>query len=495
MKTLPLMKSRAFLLAIFTLVLIALCWPSFVNGQPFVFPDTLNYLRAVNRMAEQVTGYSSDWLAYPVTDPSVPSGERIILLGRSPAYGALLFVAQLLTKSFWPAVIVQAGLTAACIMLTLSRFGGISRGPWSAPLQGAGVLLLALCTPVAFFASYLMPDIFAPLIVLATAHLAVLWPVLRKWERIFWIAILAGGLLVHSANLLILGGLLALCVAFRWIGLSFSLRGIAVTAAILAAAASYEVAFPKAVQHATGTAPIRPPFITARIVADGPGYDYLVKSCPHSGFLLCRHVDRLPLHSDVFLWGMAPGPGMFSTLSAEDRRILASEQTRFVLAVFKDRPLELIASSFKSAGRQLGMLQLSEFNYPAYESGTIVPQLVPQERSRYQASKAFAGNMPTAAVEVLTIVSLVVAAGWILVYLTFARSRDPQAGSNVSFLMVIGAALLMNGAVCGALSTPHDRYQARMIWLLPLAALCLPGRRRSALPLGDGIQKAAHAPT
>jgi hypothetical protein len=37
--------------------------------------------------------------------------------------------------------------------------------------------------------------------------------------------------------------------------------------------------------------------------------------------------------------------------------------------------------------------------------------------------------------------------------------------------------LLVNAAVCGVLSTPHDRYQSRVIWLLPFVAVLLHGGR------------------
>ena len=33
--------------------------------------------------------------------------------------------------------------------------------------------------------------------------------------------------------------------------------------------------------------------------------------------------------------------------------------------------------------------------------------------------------------------------------------------------------ILMNALVCGVLSTPHDRYQARAVWLIPLMAALL----------------------
>ena len=43
------------------------------------------------------------------------------------------------------------------------------------------------------------------------------------------------------------------------------------------------------------------------------------------------------------------------------------------------------------------------------------------------------------------------------------------------------AALLLNAAICGALSGPHHRYQARVVWLLPLLAAGLLLRPREAV--------------
>ena len=38
-------------------------------------------------------------------------------------------------------------------------------------------------------------------------------------------------------------------------------------------------------------------------------------------------------------------------------------------------------------------------------------------------------------------------------------------------------ALLGNAFICGALSSPHDRYQSRLIWAAVFAAMLLVGRR------------------
>ena len=50
---------------------------------------------------------------------------------------------------------------------------------------------------------------------------------------------------------------------------------------------------------------------------------------------------------------------------------------------------------------------------------------------------------------------------------------------------VVALAILANAAVCGALSNPHDRYGARMVWLATLVVLLVPWMRRSASTSGD----------
>jgi hypothetical protein len=61
------------------------------------------------------------------------------------------------------------------------------------------------------------------------------------------------------------------------------------------------------------------------------------------------------------------------------------------------------------------------------------------------------------------------------------RARDtPRAAMLAGALL----ALLANAAATGALSKPHERYQARIVWLLPLAVMlgALPTARRDAVP-------------
>jgi hypothetical protein len=231
-----------------------------------------------------------------------------------------------------------------------------------------------------------------------------------------------------------------------------------------------ETAFSLGVRGATGTSPVRPPFVTARLVDDGPGYRYLRKHCPDSGFLLCNYVDRLPQRSDDFLWEKRQGIGVFSALPPAEARALALEQNRFLLAVLADQPLDVAKSSLIAAARQTGRIGLEEFNYDDGARSHFSDKIPHSILEKFRRSAAFKGEMPVGFVSVATIplalLSLVAIFG-------AAMNNHARISRSSAFGLVVCLMLALNTAVCGMMSTPHDRYIMRAIWLLPLVALSL----------------------
>ena len=50
------------------------------------------------------------------------------------------------------------------------------------------------------------------------------------------------------------------------------------------------------------------------------------------------------------------------------------------------------------------------------------------------------------------------------------------------FALLVGAGVVVNGLVCGVLASPYDRFQARVVWLVPFLVIAgwLVARRRDA---------------
>jgi hypothetical protein len=100
-----------------------------------------------------------------------------------------------------------------------------------------------------------------------------------------------------------------------------------------------------------GASPKRPPLLTARLLADGPGRLYLDSVCPETAtFLVCAYRNRSFNSADEFLWNSA---GVFQTLSVEQRLKLIEEEPWFVTAVAMHYPLSVLKAAIANAVEQL----------------------------------------------------------------------------------------------------------------------------------------------
>ncbi|WP_205480379.1 hypothetical protein [Sphingomonas arenae] len=453
-------------------------------------PDTPSYLRAADAGYAKLFNVTTDWTAKsqwlmreerppaplatvspnPSSGASVSSGEPAVTLkGRSVYYGALLYLADL-AGSLWLAILAQAVVAAVAITLTLSALhrasGTTARAPPSL-LIGVG---LAVATPLGFFVSYLMPDLFGALGLLAMMNLLFLRQQLSRRARAFFLAVLAFAVLSHSVNLTFTLLLLLTIVAVRLI-----LRRGPTSPALLAVAGCVaigfagQLAFDLTVKRLTGAAPVRPPFVAMRLIADGPGLDFLREHCASQPFIYCRLDTTRPAHSDTLLWSPDPQHSLFRGLSYADQRAAAAQQTRFVLAVAQDRPWSVVTALSRDVLQQLFSFDLLGFNYGdgmRQRYASAVPERLLEPMRQTEAYKGTLALRPTEIATVLvTIVSLVA----ILLFLRRSRT-DSSLGNLRGACLFILFAVLLNAALCGALSGPKGRYQMRLIWVLPVLA-------------------------
>ena len=454
--------------AAFLVLVIAFIWPALYNGQPFFFPDTTTYIRGADAGIQAATGHKSAWSVPPDAPKSVSSmDDKTVLTGRSPYYGALLYLGDL-TGGFWLTVIVQACAVLGAIGLAL-RAARVPMWPHGRVICAC----VAAATTAPFFASLLMPDAFAGVAILAAAVLLSARQRLPSRDYLVSLILLVAATAFHDSHVLILVALLAAAALYaavtrswaNWIGLSIIL--LAVVIGILA-----QSLFSAAVRHVVGAAPLRPPFLMARTIEDGPGYRYVRATCPSNGFKVCAFADRLPLMADDFLW-KSGRDGVFASASPEERRELSNEQMRFTLAVIRFDPWGQLAASLKNAALQLTELGLTEFQYTDAEKESFAGKIPGTHLSTLRTSAASRGTMPLRYFEAW-IMGCVVIAGFVLAAALRRRiPRSPPDPPVIPIIIWTVIGLLVNGAVCGILSGPHDRYSARVAWLLPFAALLI----------------------
>jgi len=486
---------RALLVAAGALLL---CWAALVNGGPFFHPDTVSYVRGPDVAVLKVLGprFASPWAAQnegAAARAVSPSGgaaaaprsydDKEVLAGRSIYYGALAWLGEV-SGGFWLTILCQALAVAYLLDALLRAVGRRSVGAYA-----AAAAVVAFATPAPLFVALLMPDIWAAVGLGAFALLLAFGRRLRLAESLALSGLMAFAVLAHTSNLLLVAGLIATAPLVRWIA---GRRAPRVRTAVLAGAGAIAVgiagglAFTFAVIHLAGAKPLSPPFITARLIADGTGARYLESHCPSAGFEACRYRGQRPADADDYLWSLDPAKAVFATATAESRRALSGEQTRVALAVVAADPLGQVAASARNVVQQIGDSDLANFNYKQSVRASLDLSVPPSRLHVFRDTAAYREAWPLGPMQVWYTVVRVLAAIALLAWLVLSwkRSRtgdDAPVVALRAWTAAVVVGVLGNAAICGALSAPYGRYQARLDWLLPVTALLvfgsLAGRR------------------
>jgi hypothetical protein len=463
-------KRRAFSYLIAT---VMLCWPAIWNGYPIVFADTGTYL-------SQAIHHYAGW-------------DR-------PVFYSLFMLPLHATVTTWPVVVVQAALTAWVLRLVCRVLA-----PEVTPCAFvAGVAALSLCTWLPWIVCELMPDVFTPLLVLVLCVLVLAPDRLSESERMLLAALAAFMIASQLSSLLLWSGMaLALAVmrplrpryrrsrvadpnpAITHEQRSCSTRRTlaprswrAVTSLILLPPALAVLALCTVNFAAYGrfaVAPFGNVFLLARVLYDGPGMAVLRRDCPAAGWSLCPFLDRFPPASDEFLWS-ADSPlnlaGGAKAVSRDAGAIIAA-------AVLSD-PAGIARAALAKTLEQIRRFDSGDGleAWPRLVTPWIERDFPKTERTAYASALQQRGLLkvppPLAMLHRTTAIGGVLAC---LLLLPLAIRRRAECASFVAAVLV---ALPLSAAITGALSTPHARYQSRIMWLPAfVAAVSLASLRRT----------------
>ena len=487
----PLRSAASF--SVYAGLLLVCIWPAIYNGQPFLNPDTLQYIRYADAGVAKIMGHSADWVqlaprynaeatSHGTAGSNGDASRHPPFAGRSIYYGALLRLGDMFGL-MWPSITLQAAALILAIALTLNHTIGFRQSNFAAT-----VVVLAFTTPMAFYASKLMPDIFAGITILGAANLILFGDRMNRLFLLAWICLLCAALSFHSSHVLIAACLLLIYLVIRFFfhGAA-SLRGLAGIICCILLAFAADAAFTMATTKVFGEPPIRPPFLAARVAVNGPGTAYLKANCPEAGFTLCRFVDRLQIISgdlvsrsptDTFLWSPNPAKGgVFAPSDPATQRSLSDEQFRFVLAVLMADPVGETAAMLKDGILQISKVSLLYYNYDQQMRDAFRAQMPSRYVAAEERTRAWNGTLPVLLISVI-VTAIALASLAYLVYALVWFDRGSSGERDLRrFSVVVIVGTLANGFVCGAMSEPDERYQARLIWLIPLVAGLIYQRR------------------
>ena len=308
-------RPRALAVAMTLAGAVMLMTATLVIGRPSVFTDTDDYYAQGRSIARALDKWAFhgvpilNWedAQYRMTHADGGDEEPVHNQdgARSAYYGVSLYLIQSL-GTLWLFAFTQA-ITAAGLIYAFWRVAAPKATAWTY-LALMGALAAASTLPV--FTGFAMPDVFAGFAALSTI-LLMIYPDRFKWpaQATLWF-LLAAAMNFHMSNLLTSVGLTAASIAaLVWFKAPWSdllKRGATVLlAAVVAIAAS--TLYAKVVQLRSGDELGHPPFLTARVLADGPGRNYLQHACKSgSPYVVCGF-KWLPLDdSEDILWADEP---------------------------------------------------------------------------------------------------------------------------------------------------------------------------------------------
>jgi hypothetical protein len=428
---------------------LVMSWPAVYNGYPLLYPDSMSYLRQ-----------------------GAPVAKAVFLHRFAGYYGgrSLIYSVGILpfhwNVTAWPVVALNALVTAYILWLV-----GRSLLPERMP-QAYLVLvgLLSLLTGLGWFVGWIMPDIFGPVLYLAIYLLVFAPETLSRTGRRAVVLIAAWCVASHITHLMLAVGLCVLFVAVLAVRRQLTRRAlgpVATVAMIALVAAAAQVALHTYLYGKPSLNGQRPPFVMARMIADGPGRWYLHRHCPALHVAICAHSHELPDNVDDFLWS---AKSIWQRASLAEQERIRNEETPIVLGTLRAYPREELVVSAEHFWQQLQTFDLSDYDANPWILA-MVDTVLPGARPRYLATRQARETLHD---EFFSSVQAgAVLASLVLIVCSALFWRQAWTPRVIGLATIIGFVVIANAAVTGVLANVEERYQARVIWLVPLLAVVL----------------------
>jgi hypothetical protein len=425
---------------------LLMTWPAFFNRYPLLYPDSMTYLGDGRLVARAL--FLHEFSSY---------------YGMRSFFYSLGILPWHWNVTLWPVVVPQAILTAYVLWLVVRSI--LPRRTLHCYL--VLIASLSLLTSMSWFVCLILPDFLGPVLYLCIYLLVFARETLSRAEWFFVIVIAWWAIVSHATHLMLAAGLCVLLVLLCLRRLAWMRRrwkAVGEVAMIVVLAAISQLALHAYLYGKPSLNGERPPFLMARVIADGPGFWYLQQHCPEVKFVLCDHLQQLPQEPDKFLWGE---DGIWQNVDDETEQRLMQEEMPFVLATLRAYPRAQLSRSAANFWRQLLTFGFDVFG-PSDWMAQEFANVLPGDRARYLQSRQARDDLP---LDFFTSVQNWTVIFSLLIIVAFLprlwRTRQPRL---IGLSVIIVSTVIANALVTGALSMVEDRLQSRVVWLVPLLA-------------------------
>ena len=476
--------------------------PAILIGRPFVYWDTPTFygwghdiLQAIRHHWPPLSDFPDHrglWAAdnFPGAWDRITSQQYQLVLtsiGARSSFYALPFFALGSTVTLWAPALVQSLLAAWLLWLTTTvTLQG--RRPFA---YARLIAVLTATTTAPFIVAFLMPDVFAAYALLTTALLLCFHQRLSRGQRVGCAVLLAYAVVVHLSILpVVVAMLLVGLVALRFLTPGLAVRpGASIAVAALVGAGLAATASGIGMKAIFGEDIRSPPFLEGRVIADGPGQQFLRETCAERHWAACVWKDLRVVTTDDIIWPDLSWHNLPRITDPAERRRFLDEQAAFVFGTVLHHPLAQLRSSVINAGRQLATFTIAgDVGGSLYgllgvhtDRTMRVTQIVPNIAPCLTADAHACDD--TQRLKRLQLLQYATVAIALLVLAVCLLRRTAPLGTDADgetgqgrltvFAFTLVSGVVLNAIVCGACSGAWGRYQARVVWLVPMAAMLL----------------------
>lgn len=430
-----------------------LLFVAFYNGYPLFFSDSGTYI---------YSGF-----------------EKFVPYDRPITYGLFVFIFSL-KKSFWFVVFIQNLITSYVLYESIRLLLGAKFSNFKFLFI---TNLLTLFTGVAWYSNQIMPDFFTPVFILLL-FLILFHTKATKAQLFFWCALLILAGISHFSHLLIGLVLLAVFYVVQWLLINrkvieakkaelkrFLLAlGTIVLCWFIVPTINYSVDGDYVISKGSHA------FLVAHLADNGMLNKFLKENCDnpkYSHLKLCDYTNKVPTGLASFLWDEN---SVFENTGSWEN---SKEEYDIIINANLTRPDYLVTNIYKSS--IYGLTQLTRFNIGDgmidHLEGTAPYQQVywqmNDELNNYLNSRQNRFNGKTLGFTLLNSIQkvLVTMSALFLLWLFFSPLKKQVNQKSILYLSFVVLGVIINAMILGGLNAPADRFQARVVWLLPFVVL------------------------
>jgi len=435
-----------------TLILMMI---SFYNGYPLVYSDTGTYL---------YSGF-----------------DHFIPVDRPITYGLFVFVFSL-KISLWTVVFVQNLITSYVLFETCKFLIRTAKLPFYFMFI---MMFLTLFTGIGWYSNQIMPDFFAPVLIL-TIFLLIYNPSINVKKIAIYSIILIYSLIVHFSHFIIASILIAIIafteyVLYRKRNSNLYIPSFTRICLILSLVLSAWILLPtinliteKKFIFSKGSHA----FLMAHLVDTGVLNKYLKQNCNSEEYRnckLCQYKDSLPKDLAAFLWdSKSPFHKTGGWINSQE------EYNKIIYGMLK-KPKYLTLNIFKSFIYGCDQLFKNEIGQglSAYNSGSApygqMEWRFPAELNNYSNARQNIWNGASLNLQTLNLYHLLlnILSVFSLLVLFYTSLWKRIEKMPLKFLTFAVISIVVNAFVMAGLNAPCERFQARVVWLLPFALFIL----------------------